>query len=201
MTATAERPGALEVWQVVQRAQDGDVDAMAELYDRYVTKVYKFAYFKTGSVELAEDITADTFYRALKRIGSFTWQGKDFGCWLLTIARNLIADHYKSHRYRREFPVQGTAVGDRDRDEDTEGAPEDAVVAHLTNLQMLEALSRLTDEQRECVTLRFLMDRTVAETAQIMGKNPSVIKSLQLRAVRALRRALPELEPDALTAT
>jgi RNA polymerase sigma factor (sigma-70 family) len=70
------------------------------LYDHYNTSVYRFVYYRVGSVALAEDLTSETFFRALRSMKPFKWQGKDFGAWLMTIARNLTADHYKAVRTR-----------------------------------------------------------------------------------------------------
>jgi RNA polymerase sigma-70 factor (ECF subfamily) len=88
---------------LVERAQAGEAEAFGLLYDRYFDTVFRFVYFRVGNRQLAEDLTSDTFLRALKRIGSFTWQGRDLGAWLVTIARNLVADHFKSGRYRLEI--------------------------------------------------------------------------------------------------
>ncbi|CAA9341187.1 MAG: RNA polymerase ECF-type sigma factor, partial [uncultured Nocardioidaceae bacterium] len=59
------------------------------LYDHYQPSIYRFLVYRVGSVALAEDLTSETFFRALRSLGSFRWQGKDFGAWLTTIARNL----------------------------------------------------------------------------------------------------------------
>ncbi len=166
-------------------------EAFGLVYDRYVDTVFRFVYFRVGNRQLAEDLTADTFLRALKRIGSFTWQGRDLGAWLFTIARNLVADHFKSSRYRLE--VTTDEVPDTERDDDgPAGSPEAAVVAHITNVALLTAVTQLNPEQRECIVLRFLHGLSVAETARAMGKNEGAVKALQYRAVRALGRLLPD---------
>jgi RNA polymerase sigma-70 factor (ECF subfamily) len=182
---------AAEVWALVERAQAGDAEAFGELYDRYVDTVFRFIYFRVGNRPLAEDLTSDTFLRALKRIGSFTWQGRDLGAWLVTIARNLVADHFKSGRYRLEVTTGDVLDADRE-DRGPEGSPEVAVVDHITNVSLLTAVKQLNPEQQECIVLRFLQGFSVAETAQAMGKNEGAIKALQYRAVRALARLLPD---------
>jgi RNA polymerase sigma-70 factor (ECF subfamily) len=182
---------AAEVWVLVERAQAGDADAFGAIYDRYLDTVFRFIYFRVGNRQLAEDLTADTFLRALKRIGSFTWQGRDPGAWLVTIARNLVADHFKSGRYRLEVTTGDVLDADRE-DRGPEGSPEAAVVDHITNVALLTAVKQLNPEQQECIVLRFLHGFSVAETAQAMGKNEGAIKALQYRAVRALARLLPE---------
>jgi RNA polymerase sigma-70 factor (ECF subfamily) len=175
------------VKSLVARAQAGDPEAFGELYDRYVDLVYRYVYYRVGSQALAEDLTSEAFLRALRRITSFTWQGRDIGAWFITIARNLIADHFKSGKYRLE--VTTADMLDADRAED---GPEGAVLDSLTNATLLEAVKQLNPEQQECVVLRFLQGLSVAETALAMGKNEGAIKALQYRAVRALGRMLPE---------
>jgi RNA polymerase sigma-70 factor (ECF subfamily) len=182
---------AAEVWALVERAQAGDGAAFGLLYDRYVDTVFRFIYFRVGSRPLAEDLTSDTFLRALKRINSFTWQGRDLGAWLVTIARNLVADHFKSGRYRLEVTTGDVLDADHP-DRGPEGSPEVAVVDHITNVALLGAVRQLNPEQQECIVLRFLHGFSVAETAQAMGKNEGAIKALQYRAVRALHRLLPD---------
>ncbi|WP_433314413.1 ECF subfamily RNA polymerase sigma factor, BldN family [Micromonospora chersina] len=182
---------ATEVWALVERAQAGEAEAFGLIYDRYVDTVFRFVYFRVGNRQLAEDLTSDTFLRALKRIGSFTWQGRDLGAWLVTIARNLVADHFKSGRYRLEVTTGDVLDADRE-DRGPEGSPEAAVVEHITNVALLTAVKQLNPEQQECIVLRFLQGFSVAETARAMGKNEGAIKALQYRAVRALARLLPD---------
>ncbi|MEU9887222.1 sigma-70 family RNA polymerase sigma factor [Sphaerisporangium sp. NPDC051011] len=181
-------PESDELRKVVLRAKTGDADAFAALYDRYVDLVYRYVYFRVGCHALAEDLTSETFLRALGRIGHFTWQGRDIGAWLVTIARNLVTDHYKSGRYRME--VSTAEVLDTPLD----GAhiPENAVVATMITERVLRAVRDLGPEQQECVVLRFLHGMSLAETALIMGKKSGAIKALQFRAIRALARALPD---------
>ena len=140
---------------------------------------------------MAEDLTSETFLRALRRISSFTWQGRDVGAWFVTIARNLIADHYKSGRYRLEMTADdvSTVPGANPA---TAAGPEGEVLEGMQNRVLLEAVKQLNAEQQECIVLRFLQGMSVTETAQIMGKNDGAIKALQYRAIRTLGRLLPE---------
>jgi RNA polymerase sigma-70 factor (ECF subfamily) len=174
---------------LVERAQKGDPDAFGQLYDRYVDQVYRYIAYRVASSQVAEDLTSETFLRALRRIGSFTWQGRDVGAWFTTIARNLVADHYKSGRYRLELTTED--VSDSGTAPVMEG-PERAVLEGMTNKVLLQAVKQLNAEQQECIVLRFLQGLSVAETAQVMGKNDGAIKALQYRAIRTLGRLLPE---------
>ncbi|MCW2726894.1 MAG: adsA [Frankiales bacterium] len=176
---------------LVHRAQAGDAEAFGELYDRYVDLVYRYIYYRVASSQLAEDLTSETFLRALRRISSFTWQGRDVGAWFVTIARNLVADHYKSGRYRLEVTAEDVSVVSG-ATEPVEDGPEVAVLEALQNRVLLDAVRQLNPEQQECIVLRFLQGLSVAETARIMGKNDGAIKALQYRAIRSLGRLLPE---------
>ncbi len=176
-----------EMVELVARAQAGDPDAFGGLYDRYVDLVYRYVYYRVGGKQLAEDLVSETFLRALRRIGSFEWQGRDFAAWLITIARNIVADHYKSSRFRLEVSTADMLDADRATD-----GPEDTVLDAITNTTLLDALKRLNGEQQECLVLRFLEGLSVLETAQAMGKSEGAIKALQFRAVRSLGRLLPK---------
>ncbi|WP_433464869.1 sigma-70 family RNA polymerase sigma factor [Spirillospora sp. CA-128828] len=172
---------------LVLRAREGDAEAFGSLYDHYVELVYRYVYYRVGTHSLTEDLTSETFLRALRRICDFHWQGKDFGAWLVTIARNLVADHFKSGRYRLEVCTAELVEPDRPQE-----GPERAVLDAMTNRTLLLAVQRLGSEQQECVVLRFLHGLTVAETALVMDKKPGAIKALQYRAVRSLGRMLPD---------
>ncbi|MFD1937095.1 MULTISPECIES: sigma-70 family RNA polymerase sigma factor [Nonomuraea] len=178
-----------ELRALVLQAKAGDNDAFGTLYDRYLDLVYRYIYFRVGSHPLAEDLTSETFLRALRRITDFTWQGRDFGAWLVTIARNLVTDHFKSSRYRLEV----TTAEVLDVPLDGAHIPENAVVTAIINDRVLRAVRDLNPEQQECVVLRFLHGLSLAETALIMGKKSGAIKALQFRAIRSLARAL---KPD-----
>ncbi|NJQ03792.1 ECF subfamily RNA polymerase sigma factor, BldN family [Streptomyces zingiberis] len=189
--STARRPAAdrdsRRMMDLVERAQDGEAEAFGRLYDQYADTVYRYIYYRVGSRATAEDLTSETFLRALRRISTFTWQGRDFGAWLVTIARNLVADHFKSSRFRLEI-----TTGEMLDANEVERSPEDSVLESLSNATLLDAVRRLNPQQQECVTLRFLQGLSVAETARAMGKNEGAIKTLQYRAVRTLARLLPE---------
>jgi RNA polymerase sigma-70 factor (ECF subfamily) len=173
------------VIDLVERARDGDPTAFASLYDRYVERVYRFVVYRVGGDSaLAEDITSEVFLRALRKIKGFTWQGRDVGAWFLTIARNLVLDHFKSGRHRLESvgfeaPPAG-GVGDEVVD------AEDEALSRITNKDLYKAISRLGSEQQEVIYWRFLQGYSVGETAAAMGKSDGAIKALQYRAVKAL---------------
>jgi RNA polymerase sigma-70 factor (ECF subfamily) len=169
------------MWRLVRLAQAGDGEAFGNLYDLYVDTVYRFIYFRVNDRALAEDFTSETFLRALRRIGTISYQGRDIGAWFITIARNIVLDHVKSARHRLETTTAET-IESREQAPSTEAA----VLRTLDSERLMAAIAKLGDDQRECVMLRFLHGMSVSETAEIMGKNDGAIKALQHRAVRKL---------------
>jgi RNA polymerase sigma-70 factor, ECF subfamily len=173
---------------LVELARNGDSEAFGMLFDHYHGSVYRFLFHRTRSATLAEDLTSETFFRALRSMSSFRWQGKDFGAWLMTIARNLCTDHFKAGRTRLELTTEDMGLHD---DRTSEG-PEDAVLASLTNEVLLEALTELPPEQRDCLVMRFLQGMSIAETAAVLGRSDGAVKQLQLRGVRNLAKLMPD---------
>src|SRR4051794_40570600 len=123
----------LRLAALVDLAREGDAEAFGHLYDHYSPAVYRFVFYRVSSQAVAEDLTSDTFFRALRSMTQFQWQGKDFGAWLMTIARNLVVDHYKAGRTRLE-----TSVDDFSGHDTTTEGPEDEVIAGLTNEILVE---------------------------------------------------------------
>ena len=181
-------------WALVERVQAGDSEAFGELYARYADMVYRYARSRVRQHELAEDLTAEVFVRALRRIGALTWQGRDVGAWLVTIARHLVADHARASHRRPEV------LGLEPRDADTPvassmpPAPDAAVEALLRDRELLAAMRTLRDRnhvQYACLVLRFWHGMSVAETAAAIGVSRTAIRALQYRAVRTLAQLLP----------
>jgi RNA polymerase sigma-70 factor (ECF subfamily) len=171
----------VETWQYVRLAQGGDGEAFGKLYDRYVDMVFRFIYFRVNDRALAEDFTSETFLRALRRISTISYQGRDIGAWFITIARNIVLDHLKSAHHRLELTTADTLEG-----KEQVASTEEAVLDVLQSERLMQAVAQLGDEQRECVMLRFVHGLSVSETANVMGKNDGAIKALQHRAVRKL---------------
>ncbi len=172
---------------LVELAQRGDAEAFGQLYERYVDVVFRYVYVRVGGRQLAEDITSETFLRALRRMDSFSWQGRDIAAWFITIARNLITDNAKSARFRMEVTTADMLDADGRVD-----SPDEEVLDRLRDERLLTAVKNLKPEQAECVVLRFLQGLTLAETAKVLGKSEGAVKQLQLRAVRSLHRELAD---------
>lgn len=181
-----EQADADRLRALVDLARAGDAEAFGQLYDHYVTGIFKFIYYRVGSRQFAEDLTSETFMRALRSIQRFTWQGRDFGAWLTTIARNLVADHHKSGRSRLEF------VTDDLPETQTASGTEATVMRQLNDEMLFDAINTLSDEQRDCVLMRFIQELSVAQTAAALGRSEGAVKQLQFRAIRNLAKIIDE---------
>jgi RNA polymerase sigma-70 factor, ECF subfamily len=190
-SSEADEAEASRLIGLVELARGGDSEAFGLLYDHYSISVYRFVYYRVGSVALAEDLVSETFFRALRSMSSFRWQGKDFGAWLMTIARNLTADHFKAGRTRLEQTTEDMQTLDT-----TSEGPDVEVLSALTNESLLRALGELPTEQRECLIMRFLQGLSIAETAEILGRSSGAVKQLQLRGVRNLAKLIPPGERE-----
>lgn len=186
-TAMVDENGPGQVWQLVRAAQSGDGAAFSELYAGYVDMVYRYVWFRVGDRALAEDLTSETFLRALRRITSVDYQGRDLGAWFMTIARNLVLDNAKSGRARLEI-----SSADAGSDAVSHEGPEQAVLTRERSTVLLDCVRQLKHEQRECIVLRFLHGLSISETALRLGSTEGAVKALQHRAVRRLATLLPE---------
>lgn len=180
-----------ELVDLVARAQNGDGEAFACIYDRYLDQIYGFVYAKVRNRELAEDLTSDVFLRALRSLPRFSWQGVDLGAWLVTIARNRVTDHFKSARTRLEHPTDDVPLHDRGAASGDE-LPETALIMRDVAEALHTAIQLLSDDHREVVQLRFAQSLSVAEAAAAMDRTEGAIKALQYRALRALAAIVKE---------
>lgn len=179
-------------WDLVAAVQRGDRSAFSELYCRYVDQVFRYNLWCTGTWQLAEDLTSETFLRMLRRIDSFSYQGRDVGALLTTIARNLVVDYRKSSRTQREVLSSDVEEFAANTVTDRAGCSvEDYVISRQAVADVRRCMAQLrSDDQRQCIQLRFLEGRSVSETAVAMGRNEGAVKALQHRAVRELARLM-----------
>ena len=188
-------------WDLVAAAQAGDREAFGRLYARYAAGVARYVSHRVPDPYLAQDFTGETFARALRRIDSISDQGRDVGAWLTTIARNLLADHWKSSRAHRETSVANVAditdvaadVAHRDV------APEQAVLAAETAARVRAAMAGLTPPQQEVIRLRYFDELPVAAVAAVTGRTDEAVKALTHRGLLALRAQLRPPPPTPAT--
>lgn len=162
-------------------AQAGNAEAFGELYDRHSAMIYRYLFSKTSTSCVAEDLTSETFLRALRGLARLSPENTTFGAWLITIARNLVNDHYRSGWTRLAI-----VTDEIEPQADQCPGPEQLAVAALTASSVRAVIRELPDDQRECLILRFFTGLSISETAQVLDRSEGAVKQLQWRATRRL---------------
>lgn len=168
----------------IERAKEGDQQALAAIYDWYLPRIYRYVLSRLGDVTEAEDLTEDIFLRMLGAIADYRQTSVPFSAWLFRIARNHLVSHYRKNGVRKGHVVLDEGMVDSRQD------PASIVEAQLMLGEVVEAVQKLPDAQRDVIALRFAVGLSVAETAQVLGKRQGNVKTLQHKAVARLQKIL-----------
>jgi RNA polymerase sigma-70 factor (ECF subfamily) len=193
MTSPAERPpreSTEHVRALVALGQQGDRDALEELYLIHFDRIYSYLHVSVGNRHDAEDLTTQTFLKMLEKIGSFKWQSAPFSAWLFRIAHNLAMDHFRARRRWQPEEEVPEPVGD------AEPSAELEAMQTIGRESMLKLIDRLSPEQQQVLTLKFVFNLPNAEVAAILDKTEGAIKSLQHRALVSLQKQIAREEPQ-----
>jgi RNA polymerase sigma-70 factor, ECF subfamily len=175
---------------LVEQAQKGNRDALEELYLLHFDRIYSYLHMSVGNRHDAEDLTTQVFVKMLESIGKFRWRSAPFSAWLFRIAHNLAMDHFRANkRWQPEEEVPEPDPGDR-------SAAEEEALESIGRESMLEMIGKLSHEQQQVLTLKFVFNFSNAEAATILGKTEGAIKSLQHRALASLQRQLESARPS-----
>lgn len=183
-------PGADQEPELLALARSGDREAFASLYNAHRADVLRYVRSRTNDMDLAEDLVSETFLRALRRIDTFTWRGRDFGAWLVTIARNILHDHYRAARTRTEVCVGEVFEGAQPLEDSAETVGLRQLATTQTVANVHAALLELTPAQYDTIRLRYLDSLSVAETAAALGRSEGAVKTLAYRAFATMRTRL-----------
>ncbi|GAB1420354.1 sigma-70 family RNA polymerase sigma factor [Anaerolineales bacterium] len=157
-------------------------DAFGELYERYVTKIYNYIYYRTGNSQDAEDLTAKVFFRALNHIPNYVDQGVPFQAWLYRIAHNLVANWHRDQSRRKIISLDDYIAHSPKSD-----SPDRQTEKREENEELLKAIRTLPDERQQLIVLKFVEQKSNAEIGEIMGRSEGAIKSLYHRTLTSLR--------------
>lgn len=171
--------------ELLAQAVDFDEAALSELYDRYEMKIYNYIYRRTSDQALSEDLTAQVFLKMLEAIHNERAWHSSFSGWLYRIAHNLVIDHYRTRDRQKQISLDETP-----NMPDLGASPVRAAEIALDGEALRGAIRRLTDEQAQVISLRFLEGYSFGEIAEIMDKTEGAVKALQHRAVATLRQLL-----------
>jgi RNA polymerase sigma-70 factor (ECF subfamily) len=191
--ATAVRNGvsSQELRRLVERGQQGDREALEELYLLHFDRIYSYLHMSVGNRHDAEDLTTQVFVKMLESIGKFRWRSAPFSAWLFRIAHNLAMDHFRAaRRWQPEEDVP-------EPEPPEESAAEEEALESIGRQSMLELIESLSPEQQQVLALKFVFNFSNGEAATILDKTEGAIKSLQHRALASLQRQLerPQASP------
>jgi RNA polymerase sigma-70 factor (ECF subfamily) len=165
--------------------QAGDLSPASEIYDRYSSRIYNFAYRFLRNSEAAEDATQEVFVKMLKHASQFHGDAK-LSTWLFSITANWCRDYLRK-------------ADNKPKDSDDvllmlptspENSPDRNLERRENELRVRKALGALTPEQREAILLSRYQGLSYAEIAQISGCSEGAVKTRVFRAMETLKKAL-----------
>jgi len=174
--------------QIIIRAQQGDSQAIGEIYECYRINIFRYLYYRTGDGQTADDLTSEVFLRMIRSLSSYRKQEVAFLAWLFQIAHNLLTDHYRKMSYRNHLELEDQQMVLHESGSHPHGE------ARLNSLALRQALERLNEEQRDVIVMRFVTGMPISEVAQALNKSEDAVKGLQRRGLAALRDVLTDWE-------
>lgn len=155
-----------------------------ELYDQYVRKIFNFIYYKTHHKETAEDLTSETFMKALKNFDKFDGGRGKFSTWIYQIARNTVIDHYRAKKVNLNIDdVWDLSDDDQDIIRDLD--------ASKKLKEVKKYLKNLASDQREIVLMRVWEGMSYREIAEALGKEEGNCRVIFSRTIKALKEEMP----------
>jgi RNA polymerase sigma-70 factor, ECF subfamily len=173
---------------LIRRARQGDESALGALYERHVTAIYRFMFYRTGDEMVAEDLTSQVFVNVLNGIHRYEIRGLPFRAWLFRIARARLADYYR--KTERQEEGQSALIEVREVVRPTGDDPDDPFRYET----LRQALDYLTPAEMDAVLLRFVGDLTNRQVATIVNSNANAVKSKIRRALKKMRRVMESIE-------
>jgi len=161
-----------------------DPDAFGQLYSNYVDRIYNYIYFRTGNIQIAEDLTSKVFYKALNNIGKYHHMGLPFSAWLYRIAHNVVANYYRDVSKIKEISIEGVDFPQLTNKSDV---PEILFQKDQDVEALLNLISDLPKLRQELIIFKFVDKLSNAEIGVIMKKSEGAIKSLYHRTLLELR--------------
>ena len=168
---------------LIERAKRYDQRAISALYERHAQSIYRYIYYRVGDVNVAEDLTADVFLKALEGLEGFTYRGIPFSAWLHRIAHARVMDYFRQQARRELLPLDERLLA-------TGKGPQATIEARLDHEELQSAIAQLTTDQQQVIILKFVEGLSNAEVARILGKSEGAVKSLQHRALNSLQRII-----------
>ncbi len=156
-------------------------------YLQYYEKIYRYLYFRAyENKSLAEDLTSETFLKALEKFETFDLE-KKFSSWIYAIARNCLIDHFRKQKNREEVSL----IDQMDSLSQEEDEVLELFDAQLTRKKILESLKNLPEKQRELLLLKYFDQLENKEIVQLLDIDATTLRVQQYRALKKLKTLLP----------
>ncbi len=167
-------------------------DAFAQLYDQYYPKIFGYVLRRSANIEAAQDITSETFLKALAKLWQFRWRSVSFSSWLYKIATNETNQYFRRAEYKKSISLEelqehGFELPAAHDPESELIEAEEELKQHQDFLEIQAKIAQLPAKYQEVIALRFFEKKQIKEIAEILGKREGTIKSLLHRAVERLR--------------
>lgn len=166
--------------QIIIQCQKGKLEEFEKLYEGYFEKIYRFIYFRTHHKETTEDLTSQTFMKALEKIQTFESVKGSFSGWIYRIARNNVIDHYRTKKKNTDILDVWDLHSDKDIERDIETKEKlEKVIKYLENIDR---------EHREILIMRLWDGLSYQEIAPILGKKEANCRVIFSRTIGRLRK-------------
>lgn len=172
-----------DINELVILAQKGDQEAFGLIYDQMLNQIYRYIYFKTPSVEIAEDLTEEVFFKIWKNIHQYKKGKYPFSAWVFRIAHNEVVDYYRRNKTILEISENLT-------DDKTINHPQTLVENQLIQKEIQNALKELPEQQAQAVVLKYINDLSNFEIAKTMQKSETAVRILLSRGLHKLKKVL-----------
>ncbi len=182
--------------EYIQQAQE-DPRAFVHLYDHYFPRIYAYVRYRVHSSQDTEDLIADIFFRAIRKLGRFKWRHKgSFAAWLFRIAHNLIVDYYRQHE---RVALSFESSDDLTELTDRTPLPETILTQQETFQQIRALIATLSPRRQEIITLKFFGGLRNREIANILELDERTIAAHLSRGLRDLQhRYAAQHQSDAI---
>jgi len=175
--------------ELVERARRAP-EAFGKLYDQYYSQIFGYVLKRVANIEIAQDITSEVFFKALKNLGQFKWRNISFSFWLYRIASNQITDYFRKNKHA-VVSLEEVSELVTNSDPPTELLEaEEELKRHEDFLLLHESIAGLPIKYQEVITLRFFENKQIKEIAQILGKREGTVKALIHRGLEKLRELM-----------
>lgn len=181
----------MDEFEIIKKLKDGDEKAFVEFFNYYFERIFNYIYKRVKMREVAEDLTSETFLKFIKSLKNFEIkEGYHLDTWMYAIARNNMRDWFRQNLGHDVLPLE-------EKFEkayhpilyDVYGSYTVEDVDQIVNL----ALSKLPEDYRKVLLMRFYERKSIKEIALVLGKTENVVKVTQFRGLKRLKEIIEEL--------